>query len=42
MLYYFKQGKNAAEVQKEVCAVCDRMRQKWFVKFLGATDILTT
>ena len=45
MLYYFKKGKNATEIQK-ICAVhgegavTDRMCQKWFVKFLGTIDIL--
>ena len=45
MLYYFKKGKNASEIQKKICAVygegamTDRTRQKWFVKFLGAIDI---
>ena len=39
MLYYFKKGKNASEVQKKICAVygegavTDQMCQKWFVKF---------
>ena len=39
MLYYFKKGKNATEMQKEICAVygegavTNRMCQKWFVKF---------
>ena len=39
MLYYFKKGKNATEMQKMFCAVygegamTDRMCQKWFVKF---------
>ena len=39
MLYYFKKGKNAIEMQKKMCAVygegavTDRMCQKWFVKF---------
>ena len=46
MLYYFKKGKNATEMQKKIGAVCregavtDRMCQKWFAKFLGAIDIL--
>ena len=47
MLYYFKKGKNATEMQtKKICAVyeegvvTDRMCQKWFAKFLGTTDIL--
>ena len=45
MLYYFKKGKNAAEIQK-ICAVngegavTHQMCQKWFVKFLGTIDIL--
>ena len=35
MLYYFKEGKNATETQKKICAVyeegavTDRMYQKW-------------
>ena len=39
MLYYFKKGKNATEMQKETCVVCeegavtDGMCQKWFAKF---------
>ena len=40
MLYYFKEGKNATEMQKKkICAVygegavTDRTCQKWFVKF---------
>ena len=46
MLYYFKKGKNATEMQKKICAVygegavTDQMCQKWFVKFCGAIDIL--
>ena len=49
MLYCFKKGKNATEMQKKkkkICAVCgegavtDRMCQKWFVKFFGTIDIL--
>ena len=46
MLYYFKKGKNATEMQKKIGAVCregavtDRMCQKWFAKFLGTVDIL--
>ena len=45
-LYYFKKGKNATEMQKEICAqygegaVTDRTCEKWFVKFLGTIDIL--
>ena len=40
MLYYFKKGKNATKMQKEICAVyregtvTDRMCQKWFVPWL--------
>ena len=36
MLYYFKKGKNATEVQKKICAVygkcavTNQMCQKWF------------
>ena len=39
MLYYFKNGKNATEKQKKICAVygesavTDRTCQKWLVKF---------
>ena len=46
MLYYFKKGKNATEMQKKIyavygeVAVTDRICQKWFVKFLGTVDIL--
>ena len=46
MLYYFKKGKNATEMQKKIGAVCgedaviDRLCQKWCAKFLGAIDIL--
>ena len=37
--YYFKEGKNATEMQEKICAVYGegagmyRMCQKWFVKF---------
>ena len=46
VLYYFKKGKNATETHEKMCAVCgegavtDQMCQKWFVKFLGTTDVL--
>ena len=46
MFYYFKKGKNATEMQKEICAVygegavTDQACQKWFMKFLGTVDIL--
>ena len=46
MLYCFKKGKNATEMQKKICAVygegavTDGTCQKWFVKFLGTRDIL--
>ena len=39
MLYYFKKGKNATEMQKKICAmygegaVTDQTCQKWFAKF---------
>ena len=39
MLYYFKRGENATEMQKKICAVygegamTDQTCQKWFVKF---------
>ena len=45
MLYYFKKGKNATEMQKKICAVygegavTDQTCPRWFVKFLGTTDI---
>ena len=46
MLYYFKKGKNATEIQKKICvvygegSVTDHVCQKWFVKFPDAIDIL--
>ena len=46
MLYYFKKGKNATEVQKKIFAVSgegavtDGTCQKQFAKFFGSTDIL--
>ena len=47
MLYYFKKGENATEMQKKkICAVygegamIDRTCHKWFAKFLGTIDIL--
>ena len=45
MLYYFKKGKNATEMQKKICAVyeegavTDQTCQKWFAEFLGTIDI---
>ena len=40
-----KKGKSATKTQKHAVhgegAVTDQMCQKWFVKFLGAIDILT-
>ena len=45
LYYYFKKGKNATEMQKNICAVqgegavTDQMSQKWFAKF-GAGDPL--
>ena len=39
MLYFFKKGKHATELQKKICsvygegAVTDQMCQKWFAKF---------
>ena len=39
MLYYFKKGKNATEMQKKICAVygegavTDQTYRKWFAKF---------
>ena len=48
MLYYFKKGKKAPEMQKKkICAVygegavTDQMCQKWFEKFLGPIDTLS-
>ena len=41
MLYYFKNGKNATETQKKICAdfgegaMTDQMCHKWFVIFLA-------
>ena len=46
MLYYFKKGKKAIEVQKKISAVygegvvTDRTCEKLSAKFLGTTDIL--
>ena len=43
MLYYFKKGKNATEMQKKICAVYGEgavTDQKQFAKFLGTIDIL--
>ena len=46
MRYYFKKGKNATEMQKEICAVygegavTDWMSQKWFVKFCAGDFLL--
>ena len=46
MLYYFKKGKKATEMQKKMCVVCGEGAltgwtcQKWFVKLLGTIDIL--
>ena len=46
-MYYALLFKNTTEMQrKEICAVygkgamTDQMCQKWFVKFLGTTEIL--
>ena len=39
MLYYFKKGKNATEMQNTICAMygegtkTDQMCQKWFAEF---------
>ena len=44
MLHYFKKEKNTNEMQTKICAVygegvvTDGTWQKWFAKFLGATD----
>ena len=46
MIYYFKKGKNATEMQKKICAVygedavTDQTCQKWSVKF-RAGDFLS-
>ena len=47
MLYYFKKGKNATEMQKiKICAVygegavTDRTCQKWFAKFRDEVFLL--
>ena len=46
MLYYFRKGKKATEMQRKICAVygegavTDHPCQKWFAKFLGTIDIL--
>ena len=46
MLHYFKKVKNATEMQKKISvvygegAMIDQISQKWFVNFLGTTDIL--
>ena len=46
MLYYFKKGKNATEIQEKICAVyreaaeTDLTCQKWFKMFLGTINIL--
>ena len=46
MLYYFKKGKSATEMQKKICAVygegavTDQTCQKWFVKFHAVNFLL--
>ena len=46
MLYYFKKGKNATEMQEKICAVhgegavTDWMCQKWFMKFCAGDFLL--
>ena len=46
MLYYFKKGRNATEMQQKTSAVCregavtDQPCQKWFANFLGIINIL--
>ena len=46
MLYYFKKGKNATEMQKKICAVygkgaeTDWTWQKWFAKFRAGDFLL--
>ena len=46
MLYYFKKGKNATEMQKKICvvygegAMTDWTCQKWFAKFCAGDFLL--
>ena len=46
MLYYFKKGKNATEMKKQICpvygegAVTNQMCQKWFAKFFAGDFLL--
>ena len=48
MLYYFKKGENATEMQKKKKihavngegAVMDQTCQRWFAEFVGTIDIL--
>ena len=46
MLYYFRKGKKATEMQRKICAVygegavTNKICQKWFAKFLVTPDIL--
>ena len=46
VLYYFKKGKNATEMQKKICtvygedAVTDPKCQKWFGKFCAQDFLL--
>ena len=46
MLYYFKKGKSATEMQKQTCAVCrkgvvtDQTCQTWFAKFHEGNFVL--
>ena len=46
LLYYFKKGKNATEMQKKTCAVYgegavpNQRCPEWFAKFLGSIDIV--
>ena len=47
MLYYFKKGKNATEMQKKICsmyagAVTDRTCQKRFAKFCARRCCMVT
>ena len=47
LLYYFKNSRNATDMQKKVCAVCgegavtDRTCQKWFAQFRAGDFSLT-
>ena len=46
VFYYFRKGKNAIVMQKQIRAVyeegavTDQTYKKWFVKFLGTMDVV--